>query len=252
MIDVEVSHFVFNGCSWTYGQGLDDIKEESFAGLLGKRFDLPVVNIAQPGSGNDSIVRRTYEYFYENIKNDSKPFFVISLSQLWRKEVWLNYDENYHPVNDYTIISYPREGEDSHDPMAKHIVEHMNSEDLLRRNWIQQLCLVNLFESHNIPYMITLYSDESHHEEKGKYVFKKYAYLYDQISSNCKILTNSLWNVSSGYPLLPCNHDGKEAQIALANFLETIMKRIYTIKKYQTTNFLKLKDMQHYSFSDWN
>ena len=52
----------FNGCSWTYGQELEDREKSRFSSLLGKTFNAEVVNISKPGSSNHRLLRSTYEY----------------------------------------------------------------------------------------------------------------------------------------------------------------------------------------------
>mgnify|MGYP003351991979 CR=1 FL=1 len=95
MIDVDVTHLVVNGCSWTYGEGLENPNKEAWPALLANHFGLPIVNLAVQGCGNQSITRRTFEYVYENLPTGSKPFFVISWSQDARKEETIDWVKNY-------------------------------------------------------------------------------------------------------------------------------------------------------------
>lgn len=251
MIDIDVTHFVFNGCSWTYGQGLDNPKEEAFPALLGKKFNLPVVNIAQPGTGNDAIVRTTHEYFYKNLDTKSKPFFFISLSQFWRREFWLNYDR-YGKVNGYKTVRYPCSSDEKIDYVARDVIYNFSHEDSLRRNWLNYLFLINLFEAHNIPYFITLYSNETDTEVKAQDVFKNFNFIYEQILNNPKVMSTTLWKYTSGFPTLPCLHDGKEAQISLSNILENLITRVYNIKKVESDNFMKVSDMENKDFMQFS
>ena len=74
--NVKLSHLVVNGCSFTYCQGLENPAEQGWPALLANKLKVPVVNLAIPGSGNDAIFRRTYEYFYLNKKHNNFPLFI--------------------------------------------------------------------------------------------------------------------------------------------------------------------------------
>ena len=65
---LEISHLVVNGCSFTYCQGLESPNTQGWPALLAKKLNVPVVNLAAPGSSNDGIYRRTYDYFYNDQK----------------------------------------------------------------------------------------------------------------------------------------------------------------------------------------
>jgi hypothetical protein len=61
---MDITHLVVNGCSWTYCQGLEDPKNQGWPKLLADQLGCEVVNLAIPGTGNDTIHRRTYEYVH--------------------------------------------------------------------------------------------------------------------------------------------------------------------------------------------
>jgi len=81
---LEISHLVVNGDSFTYCQGLENPMEVGWPALLAKKLNVPVVNLALRGSNNNSIVRRTYEYFY--MDKNTKPFYIIGFSHATREE----------------------------------------------------------------------------------------------------------------------------------------------------------------------
>ena len=62
-------NLLFNGCSWTKGSCLDELglDEETnrFSGVIAQKTDKTVCNIGKSGTGNDSICRRTIEWFEE-------------------------------------------------------------------------------------------------------------------------------------------------------------------------------------------
>ena len=55
---------LFSGCSWCYGDELDDLTDR-YSDVIGRELNVEVVNIAGKGLSNDAIVRRTITYFEE-------------------------------------------------------------------------------------------------------------------------------------------------------------------------------------------
>ncbi len=86
-----------NGDSITYGHGLED-KQHSWPNLVFKNFK----NIAQPGSSNFSIYRRSLEELYRNKYTD----IVIGWSSLFRLEIADNFSKpkNLIPYRSDTIL----------------------------------------------------------------------------------------------------------------------------------------------------
>ena len=75
-----MSYLYVDGCSFTWGAGLDNPKNESWAIHLGSRLELPVKNCSYNGQGNDEMFRKVYELFYFNKPLPS--IIVIQLSLL--------------------------------------------------------------------------------------------------------------------------------------------------------------------------
>jgi hypothetical protein len=71
---LKITHVVTIGCSWTYCQGLDSPSTQGWPALVAKKLNVPLVNLAVPGVGNDFIHRVSHEYIYKNysyISSDS-------------------------------------------------------------------------------------------------------------------------------------------------------------------------------------
>ena len=51
----------FSGCSWTYGQELEDREKSRFSTLVGEHFKAEVINTGKKGSSIQRMLRATYE-----------------------------------------------------------------------------------------------------------------------------------------------------------------------------------------------
>lgn len=54
------------GCSWTHGYGLDDPESESYPALIAKQYDIPCINLAEPGASLISMTWTLNNYLNEN------------------------------------------------------------------------------------------------------------------------------------------------------------------------------------------
>ena len=251
----EITHLVVNGCSWTYGQGLEDPATQAWPALVAKELCIPVVNLAVRGSGNDSIHRRTYEYIYDNLSTNSSPLVIVAWSQLWRREGWYE-EHNGGKYQDYKGVPHPSgpiqsEHIDLYRPL---IIPHWNEEDFLRKTLIYKLSLQNLFNTLNIPYLMADYSCDMTSDEYSK--------LTD--TSKCKSFYESAYNefhIDSlpgkirQFTPLPCLHDGPEAQQVLADYILSEIKKLHpniSIRKdspyLSVDNFVIEKNQQT---NDW-
>jgi hypothetical protein len=79
-----------SGCSFTYGDELDNIEEERWSTHLGKLLNMEVINVAKPGNSNKAIWRSVKEQLLN--QNDITHLLVL-WSALERVEI-LNLD--YH------------------------------------------------------------------------------------------------------------------------------------------------------------
>jgi hypothetical protein len=220
MNNIEATHLVVNGCSWTYGAGLPDPKTQAWAALLADHLKLPVVNLAVPGSGNDTIHRRTYEYVFQNLPTNSKPIFVISWSQSHRQEAW------YQQANSYKGIGRPHVSEQL-DDYQKVLLDNWNEDVFDQKSLIYKLSLKNLFDNFKIPYIMTDYC-----AYLRKLRNKKLNYPVNSYQEMIKIIydekhVTSFEELASNYPKLPCGHDGLQAQEVIGNYSFKKIKELY-------------------------
>ncbi len=259
-----LSHLVVNGCSWTYCQGLEKPNLHGWPALVAEEFNLPVVNLASPGSGNDAIHRRTYEYVLEDSININNPLYIIAWSQSWRREAWCKkiYNNTYK-YDGYNIISFPH-GNKASNNLEYALLDTWSEEDFYRKTILYRLSIDSLFKSRNIKYFSSFFSD-------GNFNFKNFKNDNSDILSNVdtrfsqtvkylETATNKIEDfvkISRPYPKTKCGHEGIEGNKAIADYLiQKIKTSLPTIEivsqNYLSLNdYLKKTDLNPPSFTDW-
>ncbi len=248
---LEISHLVVNGCSFTYCQGLEDPATQGWPALLSKKLGVPVVNIGIMGSGNDSIYRRTAEYFYLNKVNNSKPFFIVAFSQALRREEFLK-EYKGKMVDDFrTLASY------GHEPIERAIFEHLDTTGVYfmeRRKLLHWLSIINLFKANNIEYFTTSYMQD--HQQSIHVILNNYESLYNEIHKDVNKLKD-FFEVTKGMDKTSCMHDGPKAQQVVADYCYAQLiekyKEIIPIKTQFTTvrNFMEQTDVSQ-KYNPWH
>jgi hypothetical protein len=248
---MKISHIVTNGCSFTFCQNLPIAK--GWPALVANNLDCPLVNLGLPGVGNDSINRRTHEYLYHD--TESKPLVIIGWSQPWRREAWFHLkDRPYYGTPEYYTVPHPRDSiTNAYDDW---MLEHWSDEDFHRKTTLAKINLMNLFESLDIPYLMTDFMVQRDDEKICQMVDKKFPKLAEKILSN-KYYINPAREFSMHYPNLPCGHQGEEAQVAVSDFITSKIKELYpdlsftktepyySLADYSTTN------LYHQKYPQW-
>lgn len=216
---MKVSHIVTNGCSFTYGAGLDK-PTDAWPFVLGSKFGIDTVNIARSGSGNDRIFRRTYEYFYEDIRNNNHPLYVIMFSAINRQDRWLEDSKRYAIINP----------NDTHDPVSKDFVYNSNKVTFYRQYMLYRMALKNLFEAHNVPYIFYLAMEILENtEQKNKMMLDMTNLLPNQydLFVNDTHYAGDASVIASVYPKTKCMHWGPLGQEAIADHAYNKINELY-------------------------
>jgi hypothetical protein len=209
------SHLVVNGCSFTYCQGLRYPHEEGWPKLLAEKLDVPLINLATPGAGNDRIVRTTVEHLYNNPLPN--PLYVIAFSHSSRRE------EFYKHSEDYKLISVHNKPMDTLTPYEIGYLQNFDPLDHSKTKTRLWLSLVNTFKANNIKYLTTDFIPDSLAEiEKLK---QSYSLLWDAANNDGNRITD-LEKLTRNIHKLPCGHEDYPAMPVLANYIyEEIRKR---------------------------
>lgn len=232
-----ITHLVVNGCSFTYCQGLESPSTEGWPAIVAKSLGVEVVNLAAPGSGNDGIHRRTYEYLYQNLTTESNPLYVIAWSQFWRREAWYNDCSDYRSVMPVQVLN------DDPDLYQQAIFPFWNEEDFARKSLIHKTSLIHLFSQFNVPHLMSDYCNDVD-------VFQNPNFL-PQFDVMKKLVMNHPFNIdqlhtlTSKLPKTHCGHDTEEGQkIVAAYILKKIKELMPTlrVKKNGPHNFVKLSE----------
>lgn len=240
----EITHLVTNGCSFTFGDELDDPKTQAWPALLAKKLNLPIVNLALPGTGNDCILRRTTEYLYENSTTNSKPLVIIAWSQDWRREEWFLDDYYGYPdYNNYGIIRFPKDKPNNHYEYA--LLENLCDEDTYRKTLQRKIAMKMLLNTFNVPHLSTVFA-YSHYDPEVKKRLKERFSTIDNLINNDPYLIEDMYRLADKYPKCPGGHNGPEAQVAVADHIYNKILEIHGPIQRVDTNFLTLKDFVRY------
>jgi hypothetical protein len=97
-----------NGCSFTCAGGLnfqsvrdlykkvlnmnlnEDYLQYSYPNLIAKELKLNIINEAFHGGSINRLIRKTYQYVYDNQSSVNKTLFILELPPMWRDEIYSN------------------------------------------------------------------------------------------------------------------------------------------------------------------
>lgn len=253
--NVNISHIVTVGCSFTYCQGLDDKLETGWPALVAKHFNAALTNLAMPGVGNDTIHRRTYEYIFNNLKfENSKPLVIVAWSQIDRHEQWYQQRQNDPMFNNYHLVSKP---DDSNpvDLYQKVYLQHYDERNFYRKTLLNKLSLINLFKSFDIPYLMTNYMSLDQNENTTQ-VDKEFFNMSDQVQTDPYRIMD-LCDLTRDKIKLSCGHETAENMIPVSNYVIESVKRLHPnisfkneINHLRLIDFIKT-DKYHKKFPEW-
>lgn len=208
---LDISHLVVIGCSFSYGDGLDNPKEDSWAGLLSKKLNVPVVNLSSRGGGNDRILRRLYEYHYLNSSKNNNPLYILAFSHSSRREEYIR------TANDYMVVSMKDDPEQmKKDPFSAPSILNYDPLIAARKKLMVRSYIQDFLALHNINYLTTDFMPDS--EDELQKLREIYPTVYEKIYTDKHRLKN-LCEISIKYPRLPCGHDDVEAQLEMEKYV---------------------------------
>ena len=205
------TRLIVNGCSFTYGDELDDPFNQCWGKLTADKLGIPFTNLASPGAGNDRVLRTTLDHLYQS--TEPHPLYVIAFSYAVRRE------EYFLEKADYEIIDF---GTVSDTVLERFMISNCDPVMYAHKKLHYWLSVVNTFKANNIPYLVTDYiPDET---EVDIELRELYPDLYHAVHSDPHQIGNFL-EITNNYPKLPGGHEGPEAQLTISEYLYTEIEK---------------------------
>lgn len=235
--NVKLSHLVVNGCSFTYCQGLENPAEQGWPALLANKLKVPVVNLAIPGSGNDAIFRRTYEYFYLNKKYNNFPLFINVWSFSGRREEFFS-EYKGSQVNDFVVLDFQGQN-----PIEKEVVYNLlTSKGMIsaeRKKLLYWAACIELFKNNKMPYLMsdTFPIEPNYLKELEEEFPDQVKQVYDDKNKVTNIST-----LAGKEPHLPCGHYGESANQVIAKYFYDLLIDRYNMYITRVDKFTDLNE----------
>ena len=101
---LKISHLVVNGCSYTYGQGIENPLRDAWPSIVARELGVPLINLGIPGQGNPPIQRRTFDYFFQDLYNHNNPFYIHAYTKSARQELYIHRNGRHQLEQDYCLL----------------------------------------------------------------------------------------------------------------------------------------------------
>lgn len=248
---LNISHLVVIGCSFSYGDGLSNPKEDSWPGILSKKLNVPVVNLSSRGGGNDRIMRRLYEYHYLNSSKNNNPFYIIAYSHSSRREEFIRTANDYmvgHGIlstGDYMVVSMKNDPSImKKQPFSDSCVLNYDSFVCARKKLMIRSYIADFLKINNINYLVTDFMPDQ--EDELRSLNEIYPEPYNRIY-NDKYRLKDLREISIKYPRLPCGHDDVDANMEIGNYVYDELMLRYGNTVSTPEDYITLKQyIDHY------
>ena len=240
---LKISHLVVNGCSYTYGQGIENPLRDGWASIVARELGVPLINLAIPGQGNGPIQRRTFDYFFQDLYNDNNPFYIHAYSQSGRQEIYLHKNGRGDTIQDYCLL-------DSSDDRTK--ISGLEKEALIQSDEYHYYLLekqkfhiwagINgVLDSYNINHFSTDYMPQTD-GIISKWVEKQVYTLFTEIETHPSKIRNFNM-VTDGIEKTKCLHETEEGHQAVADYTLSEIRRRYKTIEVTEHKHAKLHDI---------
>jgi hypothetical protein len=146
------------GCSFTRGSELEDPDQTSWPGLLSKKLNAEIDNLAEYNGSNDMMFRKALE------RSKDYDLIIIGWTEAHRMEVWLNDKiisaRRKHPIGPFSV-NHNSAG-NTLEWVKPFFTNHYNEEYFLRRWLCQVVSLQDHFKLNNQRYLFfTAFSNDA-------------------------------------------------------------------------------------------
>lgn len=221
-----ISHLVVNGCSYTYGHGIDNPTRDGWPALVAKELGVPLINLAFPGQGNQAIFRKTMNYFLHDLGNDNNPFYIHAYTQSARRELYHAKDKWGGSSQIYRLIDG---SDETGTPLMKEALLQTDEYGYCLfevEKFHQWIGINNLLDAHNINHFHTNYMPQT----DGKTIewFDKHYY---HLKANVESHPGNLKNfnaVTKHLSKTPCQHETEEGHKCIADYIMSHIRKQFT------------------------
>jgi hypothetical protein len=241
-LKLDISHLVVNGCSYTYGHGIENPIDNAWPSLVAKKLGVPVINLAIPGQSNYAVQDRTFKYFFKDLYNDNNPFYIHAYTQSLRRDVYLAKDHMDHDYQDYVLLDWSNHGKITR--VEKEII--LQTDDycyclLEEKKYHIWHSINNLLDIHNINHLSTDYMMNTDGSVK-EWMRKHHYILTSEIASHpSKLLNFNL--LTKDISKTPCLHETEEGHYVIADYIYKQIQKRYSKINVVDKPFAKLEDI---------
>lgn len=204
-MQMTIKRIIAHGCSFTYGQELDDPSTQAWPALIAKELNVELVNLAQPGYSNDGVVQDLVEF-------DLKDGDFVTIGWTTNQRLLFVDNEGW-----YTTMVF--EGDTDYRAQVTNLLLKTTSLKWLYTRWLTQVLLMqSYFNDKHIPFLFFNTFENFQGEHK----------LVDSIDTIrfFGLRDFAFHRFSDQYPRHPGYHPGFEAHKA---FSEVLLKEIYAL-----------------------
>ena len=240
---LKISHLVVNGCSYTYGQGIENPLRDAWPSIVARELGVPLINLGIPGQGNPPIQRRTFDYFFQDLYNHNNPFYIHAYTQSARQELYIHRNGRHQLEQDYCLL-------DSSGDIS--IITTLEKEALIQSDDYHYYLLekqkfhiwasINaLLDSYNINHMSTNYMPQSDPDIRGWLDKNAYSLLTEIETHPSKVRNFNM--VTDGIKKTPCLHETEEGHQIIADYVLSEIKIRYKTVEVIGLDHAKLNDI---------
>ena len=234
-----------DGCSWVYGDGLENPETERQSYHLSKKLGVDDINLSVRGSCNQSILLRVSDWFEKNTDKLNEIILVVGFSEISRDIFYnaiLKKYQNINWVNRNFFIDFKEHMNNQLDGLVSQTIDidrkellnyytkdewekwwkqyfllHYDLDNLINKFTEQIIYLQNLCKSNGVPYLFFESFGTSSQRIKNRLVDGKHLL---NLSCAAFISENNLdFADNSGHP-------GKKSHLEWSNFLYNNIKKI--------------------------
>lgn len=250
MIDLDVDCLYVNGDSWVYGSELRDTtrlditndfdpvhdtyrQRVNWAGLLGKKLSLPVINSGWAGGSNQRIMRTTLSDITNLKREGRRPLAIIAWTQMQRFELYDAKSQHWIEFVGPTAAGNRHIGLD--------IWKNYSTDRSDVLMYLQQLVYMDAFlKTNNVPYLGTNIFRHNWNIMEDYAKDPDFAPHLYQLGNTVKV-ANHLYNVSISQILTPHvdvaygagGHPLERGQEIIAEHLHSKLVQQYQLKNTQ-------------------